>query len=113
MSPGIWPRTWTIPGRRSAFTRSGPGSMDEMFRDLKTHLGLEESRVADVERLERLMVGLVLAYLVLALVGLFAMSQDFAARVISWGKASFIFLALEYVQGHDPPRGLLHWKGVR
>jgi hypothetical protein len=54
----------------------------------------------------------VLAYLVLALVGLFGASRGFAARVISWGKASFIFLELEYVQGHDPPKGLLGWKSV-
>lgn len=83
-----------------------------MFRDLRTHPGLEESRVAEVERLERLMLGLVLAYLVLARVGLFAVSRRFAARVISWGKASFIFLALEYVQTHGPPRDLLGWEGV-
>jgi hypothetical protein len=66
-----------------------------------------------VERLERLMLGLVLAYLVLALVGLFTVSRRFAARVISWGKASFIFLALEYMQGRDPPGVLLRWKEVR
>ncbi|MCR4405256.1 MAG: hypothetical protein NUW06_08315 [Candidatus Acetothermia bacterium] len=31
--------------------------IEEMFRDLKTHLGLEESRMATVERLEPLMLG--------------------------------------------------------
>jgi len=50
------------------------------------------------------MLGLALAYLVLALVGL-GVSRGFAARVISWGKASFIFLAL-YV-GHDSTKSLL------
>lgn len=83
-----------------------------MFRDFKTRLGLEESRVAEVGRLEQLLVGLILAYLVLTLVGLFAVNARFAERVILWGKTSFIFLVVEYVQTHGPPRGLLHWKGV-
>mgnify|MGYP000715026304 CR=1 FL=1 len=78
--------------------------IDELFRDLKTHLGLEESRVAEAERLERLMLGLV---------GLSVVSRGCATRVISWGKASFIFLAREYMQGRDPPRVLLRWKEVR
>ncbi len=87
--------------------------IDELFRDWKSHFGLEESRVASVERLERLLVGLVVAYWVLAWVGLFGVSRRFVGQVISWGRASFVFLALEYLQAHGPPQGVLVWKPVR
>jgi len=43
------------------------GWIDEMFRDFKQHLGLERSRVTESARLERLMLGMVLAYLGLTL----------------------------------------------
>lgn len=86
--------------------------IEEMFRDFKHRLGLEKSRVAGLTRLERLMLGLVLAYLVLAMVGLFAGNSRFVAGVISWGRASFLFLALAYYEAHGPPHGILQWKGV-
>jgi hypothetical protein len=88
--------------------------IDEMFRDWKQHFRLEESRVSTVERLERLLAVLVIAYWILAWVGLFAVGSAFVERVISWGKASFVFLALEYLRSPDPPAGrALVWKGVR
>jgi len=89
------------------------GWIDEMFRDFKQHLGLERSRVTGSARLERLMLGMVLAYLVLALIGL-GVEPGFVAEVISWGKGSIIFLGLEYLeQRRGPPKRLLHWKEVR
>ena len=64
------------------------------------------------------MLGLVLAYLVLALIGLYGVDPGFSAsaEVISWGKGSiiFLFLGLEYLeQRRGPPKGLLCWKGAR
>ena len=87
--------------------------IDEMFRDWKQHFRLEESRVFTVERLERLLVVLVIAYWVLAWVGLFAVGPAFVQQVISWGRASFVFLALEYLRSHDPPPRTLVRKRVR
>jgi len=85
--------------------------IDEMFRDWKSYFRLEESRVSSVERLERLLAVLVIAYGILAWVGLLAVEPEFVEQVISWGKASFIFLALEYLRSHDPPPRLIK-KGV-
>ena len=88
--------------------------IEEMFRDFKHHLGLERSRVVGSGRLERLMLGLVLAYLVLALIGLYGVDPGFSAEVISWGKGSIIFLGLEWLeQRRGPPKGLLYWKEAR
>jgi hypothetical protein len=88
--------------------------IDEMFRDLKTHLGLEGSRVAEVG-------GAAGAVDARAGVGLLGPGAGGAAcgeqGLCGAGdllrKASFIFLALEYVQGRDPPGVLLRWKEVR
>jgi hypothetical protein len=38
--------------------------------------------------------------------------SDVKGSSTSWGKASFVFLALEYLQTHGPPKGVLVWKGV-
>jgi hypothetical protein len=86
--------------------------IDEMFRDFKSHLGLERSQVAGSARLERLLLGLIRAYLVLALVGLFAGGSRFVAEVISWGKASFIFWRWSITRRTAHPEDYCRWKGV-
>ena len=65
-----------------------------------------------VERLERLLAVLVIAYWVSAWVGLFAVGPAFMEQVISWGRASFVFLALEYLRSHDPSPKVLMGKGT-
>jgi hypothetical protein len=70
-----------LPGRGRSSSPSRTW-IDELFRDWKSHFDLEESRVASVERLERLLVELVVVYWVLALVGLFGVSRRFVRQEI-------------------------------
>jgi hypothetical protein len=82
---------------------------EEMFRDDKHHLGLRGmQRVQSSARKERLLFALMLVYLLLALLALKVIPKDFAKQVISWGKASFLFLALEWVRSSPalPPKAL-------
>jgi len=51
----------------------------------------------------RLMVGLVLATLVLALVRLFGLPQGFRRVVLGRGKGSFLWLALQLLEQAKPP----------
>lgn len=44
--------------------------IEEMFRDLKSRLGLAQAHLKDEDRLARLLLGFQIAYLILALVGL-------------------------------------------
>jgi hypothetical protein len=82
--------------------------IEEMFRDLKTHLGMEHTRIHDADRLDRLLIGMILAYLVLAWVGTEVVPNDYARQLLSWGEASFLWLALRYYDfdrrlGHSQP----------
>lgn len=82
--------------------------IEEMFRDLKTHLGMEQTRIKDADRLDRLLMGIILAYLALAWVGTEVLPKDYARQVLSWGEASFLWLALHYYRldgrlGHGHP----------
>ena len=56
--------------------------IEEMFRDCKTHLGMERTRIKDADRLDRLLVGMILAYLVLAWVGTKALPKEYARQVL-------------------------------
>jgi hypothetical protein len=76
--------------------------IDEMFRGFKHRLGLRESQVVDSARLERLMLGLVPAYPVLALVGLFGLRKEFAAEVIAWGQSQLHLPGVGILSGAWP-----------
>lgn len=77
---------------------------EEMFRDDKGPLGMREWwRVKNSSRKDRLLFGLMLAYLILAWIGVKAVNKGFVKQVISWGKGSFIFLALEWFEQHSKP----------
>jgi hypothetical protein len=69
--------------------------VEEGFRDWKQRLGLKQAAVSTVERMARLMVGLVLATLILALLGLFGLPQGFRRTVLGRGKGSWLWLALQ------------------
>lgn len=62
--------------------------IDEGFRNWKQHLGLRQATVFPVERMARLLVGLVLATLVLALLGLFGLPAGFRRAVLGRGKGT-------------------------
>jgi len=77
--------------------------IDEGFRDWKQRLGLRQAAVFPVERMARLLVGLVLATLVLALLGLFGLPAGFRRAVLGRGKGSWLWLALQLVEQAKPP----------
>jgi hypothetical protein len=71
--------------------------IEEMFRDLKSRLGLGRARLKDEHRLTRLLLGYLIAYLILCLIGLKAPSRwhDYLA---SRGRASFVWLAQAVIE---------------
>lgn len=77
--------------------------IDEGFRDWKQRLGLRQAAVSTVERMARLLVGLVLATLVLALLGLFGLPAGFRRAVLGRGKGSWLWLALQFLEQVKPP----------
>jgi hypothetical protein len=77
--------------------------IEEGFRDWKQRLGLRQAAVSTVERMARLVVGLVLATLVLALLGLFGLPAGFRRAVLGRGKGSWLWLALQLVEQAKPP----------
>jgi hypothetical protein len=69
--------------------------IEEGFRDWKQRLGLRQAAVSAVERMARLVAGLVLATLVLALLGLFGLPAGFRRAVLGREKGSWLWLALQ------------------
>lgn len=57
--------------------------IDEGFKGWKQRLGLRQAAVSTVERVARLVAGLVLATLVLALLGLFGLPVGFRRAVLA------------------------------
>ncbi len=77
--------------------------IEEGFRDGKQRLGLRQAAVSTVERMARLVAGLVLATLVLALVGLLGLPAGFRRAVVARGKGSWLWLALQLLEQWKPP----------
>ena len=67
--------------------------IEEMFRDLKTHLGLTQAHLKHEDRLARLLLGFQIAYLILALIGLHLPSR-WQTYLASRNRLSFPQLAL-------------------
>ncbi len=67
--------------------------IEEMFRDLKSHLGLTQAHLKDEERLARLLLGFQIAYLILALIGLH-LPKRWQAYLASRERLSFVQLGL-------------------
>jgi hypothetical protein len=67
--------------------------IEEMFRDLKSRLGLTHARLKDEERLARLLLGFQIAYLILALIGL-QLPKRWQAYLASRERLSFVLLGL-------------------
>lgn len=77
--------------------------IDEGFKDWKQRLGLRQAALSSVERMARLVAGLVLATLVLALLGLFGLPAGFRRAVLGRGKGSWLWLALQLLEQAKPP----------
>ena len=67
--------------------------IEEMFRDLKSRLGLTRAHLKDEERLARLLLGFQIAYLILALIGLH-LPKRWQAYLASRDRLSFVQLGL-------------------
>lgn len=78
--------------------------IEEMFRDYKWRLGARGVMVREQGRLERLLLGLALAYWILALTGIALRHPRWHRAILTRGKASFTWLALQWLlQPHPPP----------
>ena len=79
---------------------------EQYFKDGKQHFGLDRSTVTTTDRLQRLLVGLLLACCLLVLAGL-RVSPTFRRQVCSRGKLSILHLGYEYYLATlDPPHNL-------
>lgn len=78
--------------------------IEEMFRDYKWRLDARSAGVREEGRLGRLLLGLALAYWFLGLTGLSLPVKHWRKLFLSQGKASFIWIALQWLhQTHHPP----------
>jgi len=78
--------------------------IEEMFRDYKWRLGARGAGVREEGRLGRLLLGLALAYWFLGLMGLALPRKAWRRLLLSQGKASFIWIAIQWLlQPHPPP----------
>ena len=76
---------------------------EQYFKDGKQRFGLNRSTVTTTHRLQRLLVGLLLACCLLILLGI-RVSPAFRRRVCSWGKLGILHLGYEYyLATPDPP----------
>jgi len=73
------------------------------FRDWKSRLGMRQAQVQTVERMARLLLGLVIAYLLLAFIGLFGLTVRWRVRLRQSRYTGYIWRALQFVQraGHQ------------
>ncbi len=90
-------------------------AIEEFFRECKGGLGLGQAQVRQAHRLDGLLMGLVVAYLLLALWGLNRAIRGFKGLVLTRGKASFCWLALQWLKRPPPNAGRLlqHILGVQ
>lgn len=85
--------------------------IEEMFRDFKSRLGARAAGVREEGRLSRLLLGLALAYWFLGLTGLALPLKPCKRLILSQGKASFTWLALQWLLLSHPPPPLLAYTG--
>lgn len=83
--------------------------IEEMFRDLKSRLGLTQAHLKDEERLARLLLGFQIAYLILALIGLH-LPKRWQAYLASRDRLSFVQLGLWSLEWLYVPRHLKVWR---
>ena len=69
-------------------------AIEAFFRDCKRELGLRKASVRQAHRLDSLPLALLVAYLLLALLGLSGGLRRFKRLVLTHGQASFCWLAL-------------------
>jgi len=83
--------------------------IEEMFRDLKSRLGLKRAHLKDEDRLARLILGFQIAYLILALIGLH-LPKRWQAYLASRDRLSFVQLGLWALEWLNVPRHHKVWR---
>jgi len=83
--------------------------IEEMFRDLKSRLGLKRAHLKDEDRLARLLLGFQIAYLILALIGLH-LPKRWQAYLASRDRLSFVQLGLWALEWLNVPRHHKVWR---
>ncbi len=83
--------------------------IEEMFRDLKSTLGLRQARLKDENRLARLLLGYQLAYLILSLIGLHA-PKRWQRYLSSRPRLSILRLGLQTLALLQNPRHRKVWQ---
>jgi IS4 transposase len=83
--------------------------IEEMFRELKSRLGLTQAHLKDEERLARLLLGFQNAYLILALIGLHV-PKRWQAYLASRERLSFFQLGLWALEWLNVPSHQKVWR---
>ena len=83
--------------------------IEEMFRDLKSTLGLRQAYLKDEARLARLLLGYQIAYLILSLIGLHV-PRRWQQYLSSRPRLSLIWLALQSLHLLNMPRHSKVWR---
>jgi hypothetical protein len=83
--------------------------IEEMFRDLKSRLGLRRAFLRDEHRLCRLLLGFQIAYLILCIIGLHT-PKRWQAYLSSRDRLSFVWLALGALDLFRRPRHRKVWR---
>ena len=83
--------------------------IEEMFRDLKSTLGLRKAHLKDEERLTRLLLGYQIAYLILSLIG-FRVPKRWHNYFSSRPSLSVIWFGLHALQLCLKPRHRKVWR---
>lgn len=83
--------------------------IEEMFRDMKSLLGLRKANVKDENRLARLLVGYQIAYFILFVIG-FNTPRRWQNRLASRPRLSIVWVALEALPLFDKARHRKVWR---
>lgn len=83
--------------------------IEEMFRDLKSLLGLRQARLKDENRLARLLLGYQIAYFILFVIG-FHVPRRWHQKLASRDRLSTVWVALEAISLLTRPRYHATWR---
>jgi len=86
--------------------------IEEFFRDCKRELGLRKAQVRQWHRLDGLLLALLVVYLLLALLGLSHSLAAYKRLVLTHGKASFCWLAFQWLKRPPPNAGRLLYQAL-
>ena len=75
-------------------------TIEESFRDLKSHLGLESIQLRNAERIERLLLALIIVYRLLTLLGAALARRDGPQAYVAWKTISIFLIGFRAADNH-------------